>query len=66
MNEDQTTCIFSTAEDALYIDFKKNLEIDIDEKLGISCIRTQCYYDNNYYILANKRRGIVGIYLAKI
>ena len=65
-DDKQTSCILATSEDALYIDLIKQKEVDIDLALGIRCIRTVYYYKEHFYILANKRNGIIGLYLIKI
>ena len=65
-DDNQTSCILATNEDALYIDLKKKKEVDIDNATSVSCIRTVYYYRQHFYILANKRNGIIGLYLSKI
>lgn len=56
----------STSEDAIFIDLKARREYDLDEQLSISRIKMISLHLNSYYILANKRNGIIGVYLFKI
>lgn len=65
-NDSQTSCILATNEDALYINLKERKEVDIDNITGLSCIRAVHYYKSHFYILANKKNGIIGLYLSKM
>ena len=65
-NKTQTACIIGTPIDTLYIDVKGLEEIDLDVVYGISDIKNVCFHDGFFYILANKRRGLLGYYLARL
>lgn len=65
-NKTQTTCIIGTPSDTLFIDLKEKKEIDLDSLYGIGDIKNVYFYEGFFYILANKRKGLLGYYLARM
>ena len=77
-NEDQTKCMIISANDILYIDlnrrceiegtgeFKMGYELDIDEQESIGDILNILADGKYFYVLANKKHGILGYYLLMI
>ena len=65
-NHDQTVFIVTSNRDILYVDIKKEIEIDLDDKEGISSIQNIIQDDQYFYVLANKRDMRLGFYLFKI
>ena len=54
--------------DGLYVDMDQRYEIDIDDRFDISGIK-EIEYDPDsqmFYCLANKKAGLLGLYLIKI
>ena len=45
---------------------QEGIEIDIDQKFGISDIRAIRNFENSFYILANKSDKKVGLFLIQI
>jgi hypothetical protein len=64
-NKDQTKFIVNSSQDVLYVDINKQLEIDLDEREGISLILgiIKSDDDQHFYILANKKNQMLGFYL---
>jgi len=77
-NEDQTKCMIISTNDILYIDlnrrceidgtgeFKMGYELDIDEQESIGDILNILADEKYFYVLANKKHGILGYYLLMI
>jgi len=54
-NEDQTVCIITTDDDTLMLDFETRKEYDLDEEFGISDIKNVLFFEDQFFILANKQ-----------
>lgn len=65
-NKNQTKFIITSASDILYVDMKQKLEIDIDDREGISQIQNIIADDYNFYILSNKRASKLGYFLLTV
>tara|TARA_B110000285_G_C15135793_1_gene626806 strand:+ start:1683 stop:2189 length:507 start_codon:yes stop_codon:yes gene_type:complete len=64
-NANQSKFIVNSSQDVLYVDMEKKLEIDLDEREGISIILNiiRSNDDKHFYILANKKNEMLGYYL---
>ena len=63
--------ILASNEDCIYVNLKKkgpDVEFDLDENFHISCIEEAIYdaQDKCFFIIANKLKGQLGLYLLKI
>ena len=65
-NRNQTKFIITSAADILYVDIKQKLEIDIDDREGISQIQNIIADNDNFYVLANKRNSKLGYFLLTV
>lgn len=66
MNPDQTKFVLASNIDILFVDIKKELEIDIDEQEKVGLIKS-CMGDFSYiYILANRKDEKLGFYLLRL
>jgi hypothetical protein len=67
-NPSQTKFIIASSTDGLFIDIKKKREYDIDAKYDIKDIKFILYdeEDKMFYILCNRKSGIIGFFLFKI
>lgn len=63
---DQSKFIVTSSEDILYVDMKSGLEIDLDEREEISNIENILADTDNFYVLANKKEGMLGYYLFNV
>ena len=59
-NEDQTACIITTFSDTLMINLVDKKEFDLDKYFGIADIKNVVFFNDIFYILANRRAGIAG------
>ena len=59
-NEDQTACIITTFSDTLMINLVDKKEFDLDRYFGIADIKNVVFFNDIFYILANRRAGIAG------
>lgn len=68
MNEDQKIFMIASADDSIYLNLsgKKKYEIDIDQEFMISAIKCVIYDRGSFYLLANKTRGKLGLYLIRM
>ena len=57
----------SSSEDAVWYCHEKNFEVDIDELIHIDSIKEIVHdpEENQFYLLANKRYGVLGFYLIR-
>ena len=60
--------ITASESNGVYVNLKENYCIDIDREFRIADIREIIYdsEDKNFLILANKHKGRIGIYIAKL
>ena len=56
----------TSSQDVLYVDVKKGLEVDFDDKEEISSIQNIIADDKYFYVLANKKSHKLGYYLLQI
>jgi hypothetical protein len=65
MNDDQTAFVISSKEDGVYFNLKTGEEIDLDEIFDIGDIEQITYdaEDQKFYIMCNKYRGKLGLFL---
>ena len=56
MNSEQTIMIIASSDDGIYKDMNKQVEIDLDDRFNIGCIKEIIHdeEDHVFYILANK------------
>ena len=59
--------MLASQSDGIWINKKNNTEIDIDQEFDISDIKSLLYdeEDQVFYLLANRKKGIIGFYLMK-
>jgi len=59
--------LLASQSDGIWINKKNNTEIDIDQEFDISDIKSLLYdeEDQVFYLLANRKKGIIGFYLMK-
>ena len=62
-NKDQTRGIVTSRKDMLFVDITNDKEVDIDEKEDISDVMNVVADDHYFYVLANKKKKIIGYYL---
>jgi hypothetical protein len=57
--------VCASPTDGIFVDIKKNIEYDIDEKFEIAMIKEIIYdeEDQCFYILTNKHQETLGIYV---
>lgn len=65
-NEDQTKLIVTSSLDILFVDIKKNLEIDLDDREEVSAIQNIISDNKHFYVLANKKEQRLGYYLFNV
>jgi len=67
-NSDQTIFLVASPKDCLYIDIKKNVEVDIDDEHGLKNFNTIMFdaEDNQIYIIANKLHGELGFFILRL
>ena len=65
-NEEQTVCIVTTTTDSAMVNIRTKDEHDLDRYFGITDIKSVIFYDDDFYILANKRGAKLGYYLLRI
>jgi len=65
-NDTQKICIIASADDSIYLNLYNRNEIDIDEEFQISCMKSIFYDTGSFYILANKARGKLGLFLVRM
>lgn len=65
-NEDQTICILTSINDIIWINLNTLKEVDLDEQENIGDILNILGDEKYFYILANKRKDILGYYLLMI
>ena len=63
---DQSKFIVTSSSDILYVDMQTGLEIDLDEREEISNIENILADSENFYVLANKKEGMLGYYLFNV
>jgi hypothetical protein len=64
-NEDQTIFVTASSADGVYINLKRNEEVDIDETYNIEAIKEVTYdeEDRIFYILTNKYNEKLGFFV---
>jgi hypothetical protein len=65
-NKGQDKVVIATFYDVLYVDIKKDLEVDIDNLYHVGDIRSIVNFENKFYVLANKQERLLGYYLLEI
>ena len=65
-NEDQTACIITTFSDTLMINLVDKIEFDLDKVFGIADIKNVVFYNDIFYVLANRRDGKIGYFILKL
>lgn len=65
-NADQTKFIVTSSLDILFVDIKKNLEIDLDDREEVAAIQNIITDNTNFYVLANKKEQRLGYYLFSV
>lgn len=69
MNNSQKICIIASQDDSIHLNLYKkgrNRELDIDDEFHISAIKSIIYDEGSFYILANKSRGKLGMFLFRM
>lgn len=66
LSKDQKKCILTSRYDILYIDTETGMEVDLDDQENISEILNIIGDERYFYVLANKKDGILGYYLLMI
>lgn len=56
MNNSQNMLVIASENDGIFVDLVNEIEIDLDEKFNIGCIKEIIYdeEDRVFYLLANK------------
>ena len=62
-SRDQSKFIVTSNQDVLYVNNLTNNEIDLDEKYQVSSIQNIIASETHFYVLANKRRSQLGMFL---
>lgn len=62
-SDDQTKFVMASSSSCLYVDLKKNLEIDIDQKEEVDEIMSAICVKDQFYVLANKKQRMLGFYV---
>jgi len=57
MNPEQTVGMVATQDDVMLFNLGSGDEIDCDDLFEVGDIKAIKYYDNKFYVLANKFRG---------
>lgn len=65
MNDSQTTFVICSPQDGIFFNIATEEEVDLDELYNIGCIKQIAYdaEDHQFYILANKFEGKLGLFL---
>lgn len=63
---DQKKAIVTSANDVLLIDLETKYELDIDEKESVADILNIHADEQYFYVIANKKNGILGYYIFMI
>jgi len=60
--------LVASPQDCLYIDIKKNVEVDMDDEHHLKNFNTILFdaEDNQIYIIANKLRGNLGFFILRL
>jgi len=58
--------IVTSSLDILFVDIKKNLEIDLDDREEVSAIQNIISDNKHFYVLANKKEQRLGYYLFNV
>jgi len=69
LDETQKICMIASQDDSLYLNLYKkgkNKEIDIDDEFQIGAIVSVIFDEGSFYILANKSKGKLGMYLLRM
>jgi hypothetical protein len=62
-NDEQTCFIGTTFFNSLYVDIDRDYELDIDDEEEVSNITNIVYANKVFYMMCNKRFGLLGQYL---
>ena len=67
-NADQTIFLVASPQDCLYIDVKRNIEVDMDDEHNLKNFNTILFdaEDNQIYIIANKLNGELGFFILRL
>ena len=65
-NENQDVCIIASTIDTLMINLNNYDEVDLDLIYGLKDIKKLIFDDGYFYILANKKDGMIGNFLLKL
>lgn len=67
-NEDQTQFVATTFYNSLFVDMRPGHEYehDIDDEENVSWISNIVYADHKFFLMANKRYGMLGQFLMAI
>jgi hypothetical protein len=63
---DQKKCVVTSINDVLLIDLENKLELDIDEKENIKDILNIHADEQYFYVITNKKNGVLGYYVFMI
>lgn len=68
MNTDQDVLIVSSEYNAIFININDNYEMDMDEVLNVQHVKNLVFdgYDNSFYLVSNKYKEKLGLYLVKV
>jgi len=63
---DQNVGIIASTDDVLWFDIQSQNEVDIDDVYQLGDIKSLLYYDEKFYVLANKYQRKLGYFLLEI
>ena len=65
-NHNQNIVQIGTLYDVLFLNIREEKEVDIDNLYNIGAIKGTTYFNNNFYVFANKKDRQTGYFLIEI